>query len=764
MKRKLQYAIVFFIAFTTLTFAQVDLGEDIVTCEGEQVVLDATTANATSYQWTVNGQVDPNGTSATYVATQNGTHEVTAMINGMPSSDSVEVTFNPTPNVDNLTDLTLEGDSGSEIATFDLTSKIPEIVGTNNAAQLNITFHETVIDAFDNINAIANAMSYQNISNPQTMYVRVEDINTGCAVVGNFDLIVLDYTVVDCTDTPAVTTYCYSNNDSTAFRIRSSDDISPVTVEFLAGQVEQNWDELIIIDSDGVTQLYNGYGNNGDLTGLIFESTGNEITVQIQSDGSVSCGTNSYVPWEFTASCVDTQTTGIINTRSFLDENNNGTYDDGEVLFPFGNVLYERNDDGVINVGSANGNFLIVTTDANDSFDFTFEFYDGYENCYNATVTTVNDISVAIGEMETVYFPITVAQPCEDVEVVILNPSAPPRPGFTHYNTLFINNVSISDVASGTVEVIIDDELVLGTVTSADTNYTLTTTATGFTINFTNLQSFESRAYSIELTCPATVPLGQVVTNTASYTTDTNDVIPENNTSTLRETVIGSWDPNDIRESHGPEIIHEEFTTDDFLYYTIRFQNLGTAEAINVRIEETLDAQLDATTFQMIAASHDFQVQRTNDELIWNFDDINLPAEMFDAPGSNGYVYFKIKPLAGYAVGDIIPGVAGIYFDFNAPVITNTFETEFVEPLSVGEVSGINVKIYPNPVTDILYITLDRSEATTIKLLDVQGKQILSTTENSNAIEFDVSNVKSGVYFLKLNSNTAQFTKKIIVN
>ena len=32
-----------------------------------------------------------------------------------------------------------------------------------------------------------------------------------------------------------------------------------------SGQVENGWDELIILDSDG-TELYNGYGAGGDVS------------------------------------------------------------------------------------------------------------------------------------------------------------------------------------------------------------------------------------------------------------------------------------------------------------------------------------------------------------------------------------------------------------------------------------------------------------------------------------------------------------------
>ncbi|EDP97208.1 gliding motility-associated C-terminal domain-containing protein [Kordia algicida OT-1] len=111
---------------------------------------------------------------------------------------------------------------------------------------------------------------------------------------------------VDCAVGPVNNTgFCYGNNDTTSFTYTSSDG-SPLAVIFNAGQVENNWDELIITDSDGTTQIYNGYGAGGDLTGLSFESTGDTITIGITSDGSVNCTGNGFTPWDFTVSCVDT--------------------------------------------------------------------------------------------------------------------------------------------------------------------------------------------------------------------------------------------------------------------------------------------------------------------------------------------------------------------------------------------------------------------------------------------------------------------------
>jgi hypothetical protein len=51
-------------------------------------------------------------------------------------------------------------------------------------------------------------------------------------------------------------------------------------------------------------------------------------------------------------------------------------------------------------------------------------------------------------------------------------------------------------------------------------------------------------------------------------------IVFSNNYSTLSEMVVGFWDPNDKRESYGSRVNYDAFaTSDEYLYYTIRFQN-----------------------------------------------------------------------------------------------------------------------------------------------------------------------------------------------
>ena len=112
-------------------------------------------------------------------------------------------------------------------------------------------------------------------------------------------------TFITCADDVFNDTYCYTNNDTTD-KVYTSDTGLPLRLTFTGGIVELNFDEVIILDSDGVTNLNAGnpYGNNGDMTGFVFESSGDTLTLRVNSDGTVSCADGIFVPLIYDIGCL----------------------------------------------------------------------------------------------------------------------------------------------------------------------------------------------------------------------------------------------------------------------------------------------------------------------------------------------------------------------------------------------------------------------------------------------------------------------------
>ena len=102
---------------------------------------------------------------------------------------TLRVNANPEPGIPDALELCDVNDPGDEIEVFDLTQAALQITG---GSPWDLTYHESQQDALDDVNAIVDPTMYPNTSNPQTIYVRVENntIPEGCFEIVELSLIV----------------------------------------------------------------------------------------------------------------------------------------------------------------------------------------------------------------------------------------------------------------------------------------------------------------------------------------------------------------------------------------------------------------------------------------------------------------------------------------------------------------------------------------------------------------------------------------------
>ena len=227
------------------------------------------------------------------------------------------------PNCDNLVTAPFDGETGVDI---DPTINWSAATGFPEGYLVSIGTSPGATDVLDNFD-VGNVLTYSpaTLAYSTTYYVTVTAYNasgngTGCTE-SSFTTEADPNTTVICANGPVNTTFCYDNNNTVIYSF-VSDDGSSLNLTFNAGQVENGWDELIVYDSDGVTELYNGYGNNGDVTGLSFQSSGDTISVFVQSDGIFSCQSEGYVPLDFNVACATC--TNPVATYTLVDDCDNG--------------------------------------------------------------------------------------------------------------------------------------------------------------------------------------------------------------------------------------------------------------------------------------------------------------------------------------------------------------------------------------------------------------------------------------------------------
>jgi uncharacterized repeat protein (TIGR01451 family) len=449
----------------------------------------------------------------------------------------------------------------------------------------------------------------------------------------------------------------------------------------------------------------------------------------------------------------------------------------GDDLYPncnsiYGTVLYDFDNNGC-NVNDIPVNGLMIT--ANDGvLDFSTFVYNGnyelgtYGTSFTVSTTgipeyfTVTPESVNVvfsgSNTEEVNFCLTANQSVEDLNITIL-PVNEARPGFESDYRLVIRNVG-TEIISNTVVTFTFDNAMQQFV-SATPNPDATT-GNSLTFNLGEILPFGIVNVDITMQTfqPPIVEGGDILNFTAVVLPDANDYTPEDNTYLLEQIVVNSFDPNDKLVLQGDEVhindVHK------YLDYIIRFQNTGTASAVNVRILDTLHPKLNYSTFTPISASHDYYIQITNENKVeFIFNNIHLPHQGANEPESHGFVAFKIKPKSDVQVGDIISGDAAIYFDFNPPIITDMVYTEIVDFMDVSDPEHIDngVSVFPNPTKNLIHIKLNRSLLMKeVIMYNIQGHETLRSFEKDISIE----NLESGIYILKILTNQGNVFRKVV--
>jgi hypothetical protein len=134
-----------------------------------------------------------------------------------------------------------------------------------------------------------------------------------------------------------------------------------------------------------------------------------------------------------------------------------------------------------------------------------------------------------------------------------------------------------------------------------------------------------------------------------------------------------------------------------------------------------------------------------------------LPDSTTDYEGSMGYFQYRIKPLPNLPNGSQINNTAYIYFDYNAPIITNTTANNFEFPVKLSSIvsSENSFSLYPNPSTGI-FTFKDAKAIQRVEVYNVMGQEIaVFAGDNTNKVskQINLSNYSKGIYFAKINGS-----------
>ncbi len=267
--------------------------------------------------------------------------------------------------------------------------------------------------------------------------------------------------------------------------------------------------------------------------------------------------------------------------------------------------------------------------------------------------------------------------------------------------------------------------------------------------------------FNINVATDTNAILGSQICFTLIVNPIAGDNNPVNNILTHCFTVVGSFDPNE-KEVYPAGNID---TAQKWLTYTIHFQNTGTAEAQHIYVTDTLDSNVDAASFQLLAYSHQPMVQIKENAVRFNFPNINLPDSNTNKPLSHGYVQYKVKLKNNLPLGTTVNNTAFIYFDFNSPVVTNTTTNTITTATGISKsaIATPQFAIFPNPATNSVTISIDEKMlGSTLTVYDITGRKMSAVQLSTVNRQLSTENFSSGIYLLEINKNGEKAVKRLV--
>jgi len=426
-----------------------------------------------------------------------------------------------------------------------------------------------------------------------------------------------------------------------------------------------------------------------------------------------------------------------------------------DIVYPYMKFSIAGNQAGVL-ISNQNGSYSIPVSAGTHTLTPFLE-NPGYFNVSpsNAAVSFPSQASPAVRD-----FCIVPNGTHPDLEVVII-PISGARPGFDARYKLVCRNKG-NTTASGVLTFVYNDAI-------SDFVYAIPATDTQSTNNlvwnFSNLQPFQSIEFEVKLNInsPVETPavnLGDVLEYTATVNASITDDTPLDNTITIHEEVVNAIDPNDKTCLEGNVIAPSD--AGKYVHYLIRFENTGTASAENVVVKDIIALnKFDINSLFVLSSSHNCETRiGGGGKVEFIFQNINLP---FDDASNDGYIAFKIKTRSTLVVGDTFSNSASIYFDYNAPIVTEPAVTAIALLQTQDFEFTSEFALYPNPANALLNIqSKNQAKINSIDIYNTLGQLVLAVTNAETASKIDVSDLASGNYFVRVGSDKGNSNVKFI--
>ncbi|MEO8770402.1 MAG: SdrD B-like domain-containing protein [Ferruginibacter sp.] len=346
----------------------------------------------------------------------------------------------------------------------------------------------------------------------------------------------------------------------------------------------------------------------------------------------------------------------VMTGHVYNDYNNNGLKDANEpyranVKVTLSNGVFTMtNSNGYYEIASDNiGSYTLAVTPPNYFTSVPLQYNYNF-NSFDTVVTKD--------------FPLQATAVADDISISVLPVNAAARPGFSYPYVISYTNIGTTTLTPNIVFNYDNTRLTY----NSSSNASVINNGSSLTLAETTMPQGVQKSFTGYFTVKPAAVIGDSI---KAYVSIHANAVTATDSTAVR--IKGSYDPND--KSATPALSTVQVANGDYIYYTVRFQNTGTAAAVNVVITDSLTGQLQPATLQVINTSHPARVTVNADKVYCEFLNINLPDSNVNQLASHGFITFRIKPKLNTTVGNVIPNKAAIYFDYNTPIITAEAQT-----------------------------------------------------------------------------------------
>jgi uncharacterized repeat protein (TIGR01451 family) len=669
-------------------------------------------------------------------------------------------------------------------------------VTQTTATVTNLCASTYFVTVTDNLGLTATA--YAQVTQPAPYNINFQVINPSCPTCCDGSITTMasggtppyTYAWSNSSNTPSLSSLCYGIYTVTIVNANGCTYASSVQLPETSTNCQaQFYTDSVNIDSSGTQGSiyffnYSNPNNNSVITNYYWDFGDGYTATSLSADTE-----HIYMPGTYMACLTINTSTGCSSTYChsiyvsppptltgfvYIDANGNCTKDVGEQGLPNQSVKLTQ--------GST---VYWAWTDGSGYYSFNEP-----TGTYTVEIPTSSGYSISCSNSQPHSVTLTTGSPIEENYAVNCNGFDLSVSNILFMDTLFpgdqiiiapyvgLNNSWCNFSGTpGQVMMVLNPLLIYNGPAYGTPTPTVSIASTGDTLkwNVADIQSLEINYFNfaVYVTISTFAQLGDSACVTTIVLPTTGDVNPVNNIFTRCVEIGVSCDPN--MKEVSPQGIGTSGNippTSDYLTFTVYFQNTGTASAHNIYVVDSLSNNLDISTLEIVASSHLMNKSfLPGNVLRFDFTNIMLPDSTSNEPLSHGSVTYKIKIKQNLPEGTQIKNTAYIYFDFNAPVITNTTLNTIATPQNIVEekVALNAISIYPNPTSDILNIStsFEENENISVKITDVTGKiihsEIISVSKGLYVHPLKLKGIADGIYVVNITSKNLDFSKKLII-